>query len=188
VFKAWRAGRLVASDTGLVARPTGTSQMLVSHMSHPTDGSDRGIRIEVDVEGGRACVTTPLSWSSRKLASPLRQIAFRSATMTLGRLAPNLIRSVLQKVLITGKSAAPFTLRRELSWGAGAPAVTDTLTALGRAPALDKLYRSTDATSIYVATSNAAHDGALMPWEDLSECLPELRKSGTVTIRRELGG
>ncbi len=186
VFKAWHAGRLVASDTGLVAKPAGTEKRLVSHLVRPT-GSVAG-EIEVDLERGRVCVLVPLAWSSKKLASPLRQIAFRSVTTTLGRFAPNLVRGMLQKMLITGGRAAPFTLRREFDWAAGAPTVTDTLTALVGAPALEKLFRSTDATSIYVATSNPAHDGALMPWEDLSTCLPELRTSGCITLRRELGG
>jgi len=186
VFKAWRAGRLVASDTGLVAKPARGPKRLVNHMVRATGGSDTEITIEVEPERGRACVVTPLAWSSTRLATPLTQILFRSATLALGRFAPNVIRRILQRILITGKRSAPYTLRREFDWAAGTPTVTDTLTALPGAPALQALYRSSDATSIYVATSNAAQDGTLIPWEDLSALVPQLRTTGSITIRREL--
>ncbi len=187
VFKAWRSGKLVASDTGLVARAAGGTNRLVTHMIHPGGSQDAGVEIGVDVERGRAAVTVPFTWSSRKLASPLRQMAFRAVTTTLGRFWPNAIRRLLQRMLITGRRTAPLALRREFDWSAGTPSVTDTVMARGGAPRLEALYRSTDATSIYVATSMAAQDGTLIAWDDLSACLPELRERGAVTITRELG-
>jgi hypothetical protein len=186
VFKAWRDGRLVASDTGFVASPAGGGRTFVSHLSHQVGGTDAQAVTEVDTKGGRARVITPLGWTSRQLPSPLKQALFRAVTGTAGRVAPNLVRGALQRVLITGRRLAPFTLQREINWSVDPPTVTDTLLASPGAPALSKLYRSTDATSIYVATSNAAQDGALLPWQDLSGHLPRLRESGSVTIRREL--
>jgi hypothetical protein len=185
VFKAWRAGRLVESDTGLVGATAGSTKRLVSHMIHP--GSSRDPGVEMNVEQQRAGVTVPFAWSSRKLASPLRQMAFRAVTITLGRVAPNVIRRRLQRMLITGREWAPLLLRREFDWSSPTPSVTDTIVAHGGAPRLETLYRSTDATSIYVATSMASQEGTLMAWEDLSGRLPELRERGVVTVKRELG-
>jgi len=186
VFKAWRAGRLIASDTGFVASPAGGGRMLVSHLSHQVGGTDAQAVSEVDARSGRARVIAPLGWASRQLPSPLKQAIFRAVTGSLGRVAPNVVRGALQRALITGSRPAPFTLQREVNWSCDPPTVTDTLLASPGAPALSKLYRSTDATSIYVATSNAAQEGAMLPWEDLSEHLPGLRESGSITIRREL--
>jgi len=184
VLKAWRGGRLVASDTGLVAVPAGSRKTLVSHLGHDIESWGEA---EVDLDRCTARVTVQMGWVGRKLASPLRQIMFRAATGTVGRAAPNLVRGALQRVLITGRRLAPMRLTREIDWSAGAPVVTDVLEALSGAPALSKLYRSTDATSIYVATSNAAQDGALLGWQDLSDRLEELRRDGRLTIRWDLG-
>jgi hypothetical protein len=186
VFKAWLDGRLVASDTGLVAASARGGRTLVSHLSHPVSGTEAQAASEVDVRRGRARVIAPLGWTRRRLPSPLKQALFRAVTGTVGRVAPNLVRGALQRALITGRRLAPFTLQRELDWSSDPPTVTDTLRASPGAPALSKLYRSTDATSIYVATSNGGQDGALLLWEDLSEHLHELRESGSVSIRREL--
>lgn len=187
VFKAWRAGQLVASDTGLVGRRAGSKTLAVPHLVHPTDGSDETISIDVDADASRASVTVPFAWSSTKLASPCKQMAFRAVTTTVGRFAPNLVRGALQKMLITGKRWAPYTLTREFDWLGERVVVTDTVRAAAGAPPLDALYRSADATSIYIATSRASHDGTLMAWEDLSERLPELRDRGEITLRCELG-
>jgi hypothetical protein len=158
----------------------------VSHVSHQVGGTDAQAVTEVDARGGRARVIAPLGWTSRQLPSPLKQALFRAVTGTVGRAAPNMLRAALQRALITGERRAPFTLQREINWSSDPTTVTDTLLASPGAPSLSKLYRSSDATSIYVASSNAAQDGALLPGEDLSEHLPRLRESGSVTIRREL--
>jgi len=187
VFKAWHGDRLVASDTGLVAAPARGGRMLVSHVAAQPDADGADSSVVVDMANGTAAVTTRLGWCGKKLASPLKQVLFRAATGTVGRVSPNLLRALLQKVLITGKRAAPFTLRRQINWAADPPVVTDVLTALPGAPELARLYRSSDATCIYIATSNAAQEGSLIPWEDLSRRLSELNESGSVTLRRELG-
>ena len=187
VFKAWKGTRLVASDTGLVGATARGGRVLVSHAVNAPGDDDPHNRVEVDEREGTAVVTTRMCWASKKLASPLRQVAFRLGTGTLGRVAPNLLRSLLQRILITGRRPAPLLLERRIDWSPDPPTVTDVLTALPGAPELARLYRSTDATTIYVATSNPAQDGVLMPWDELAEHLPSLQEEGRVTIRRELG-
>jgi hypothetical protein len=46
--------------------------------------------------------------------------------------------------------------------------------------------RATDATSIYVAQSNAWQTVSLLPWTDYSALLDELRRSGYAKITRTL--
>ncbi len=54
----------------------------------------------------------------------------------------------------------------------------------GRVPCLVTLYGSTDATSIYVATSNLWQDASLGTWEDLSAAVEVLRATGTCEVTR----
>jgi len=187
VFKAWRKGKLVTSDTGLVAAPLRSRKYLVTHAMHPAGADAQRLETHVDLDGQTLRAIVPFSWAGKQLATPVKQMAFRCLTGTVGRIAPNLVRKALQKVLITGRRLAPLTLERKIDWSTDTPVVTDTVTKHPGAPTLERLYRSTDATSIYVATSNAAQEGALLPWEDLSAHLGSLEKDGSMTIAREIG-
>ena len=61
-----------------------------------------------------------------------------------------------------------------------------TLRLEDRALKIQELWISTDATFIYVATSQPFQPGCLMPWLDLSGFLPALHEKGTVTVCPEV--
>jgi hypothetical protein len=92
--------------------------------------------------------------------------------LTLGRFFPDLVRKLLQRILITGKRRAPFQFKRTLSWRGDQLHVADELQAtswkdvraVGIGPA---------QTSIYVVMSRTWQVGQLQPWLDLT---PEMRK------------
>lgn len=55
-------------------------------------------------------------WSKRALNSPLRMIALRVLGLTIGRVAPDLLRCLLQALLITGVKPARAQFRRVVRW------------------------------------------------------------------------
>ena len=48
----------------------------------------------------------------------------------------------------------------------------------------ERLWASSDATSIYVATSNLWQSASLQPWEPLDAAAAALRDEGRATVRR----
>lgn len=178
VFRAYREQRLLRNDTGLVALLEDGTR-LVSHMIDP--------QTEVELTEGTITIRGRMHAARRHLPSPGKQVLFRLVNGTLGRIAPDVLRGLLQRVLITGKRRAALTLERTLDWRSPQVLkVRDRLVSFkGASIPIAKLYATTDATSIYVATSNCWQEAALQPWEDLAEAARCLRETGRCEIVRE---
>jgi hypothetical protein len=176
-FRAYSGRRLLRNDTGLVG-VTHNGARLVSHIV------DRDA--EVTWENRAVTIRGRFHYASKKLAAPMKQVAFRLVNCTAGRLAPDLVRRVLQRSLITGKQPAPLAFERRIDWSQeGAVTVRDRILAEGaRTPSLVHLYGSTDATSIYVATSQIWQEASLGIWEDLTSPAETLRITGSCEVTR----
>ena len=176
-FRAYHGQRLLRNDTGLVAVAEDGSR-LVSHGVDPD--------AEVSWEDHAVVVRGRFQYAPRQLATPMTQIAFRLVNCTAGRLAPDLVRRILQRRLITGKHPAPFMFERRIAWGSDSRIeVRDRIVAEGhRAPRLVRLYGSTDATSIYVATSNLWQEASLGVWDDLAAAAETLHATGACEVTR----
>jgi hypothetical protein len=147
----------------------------------------------VDLAASRLVVEGPMFWRKRRLPTPFAQIVFRLLTLTVGRFAPNLTRSLLQKILITGKPKAPATFRREIVLRDDAIEVTDEIALAerlaggsGGASRVTDVAFGPDATSIYVANSNTFQRSVLLPWAFDAEAVASLNTSGRATIRRAI--
>jgi len=103
---------------------------------------------------------------------------------TLGRAAPDLVRRLLQGVLITGRTPAPLRFERRIDWSGPELVIEDRVEADAEGRAVDRLWASSDATSIYVATSNLWQEASLAPWEPLDAAVVSLRREGRATVRR----
>ncbi len=170
VFRAYSGPRLLANDTGLVGVTT-DGRRVVSHLVDPTP--------TVSADRRSITVRGRMHVASRKLAAPMKQVVFRIINATIGRVAPNLLRLLLQKVLITGRKSAPYSFERTLTWNdAGELTVRDRVEADSGAPPLERVLASTDATSIYVATSNLWQNASLLPWSALPSLASGLRETG----------
>jgi hypothetical protein len=177
VFRAYYGPRLLRNDTGLVGIAD-NGDRLVSHiMDH---------NAEVTWEDHAVTIRGRLQYAPRKLAAPMKQVAFRLMNCTAGRVAPDLVRRILQRSLITGKRPAPLAFERRIDWSQdGKIMVRDRLSVEGgRAPRLSRLFSSTDATSIYVATSNIWQEASLAVWDDLTPAAETLRTSGSCEVTR----
>ncbi len=178
VFRAYRGQRLLRNDTGLVALLEDGTR-LVSHVIDPL--------AEVALTEGTITIRGRMHAAQRHLPTPGKQALFRLVNGTLGRVAPDLLRGLLQRVLITGKRPAGLAYERTLDWRSPQVLkVRDRLVSPQDASiSIAKLYAATDATSIYVATSNCWQEAALQPWEELVDAARCLRETGRCEVVRE---
>ena len=177
-FKLFKAGKLIATDTqfSLLVKDGSKLKNAVGHLVG---------RYQVQVEPNEILIQGNLGWAKQKQMTTLNLIILRFVMFTVGRFFPNLIRKILQKVLITGKKSAPFGFTRKLRWDNGWQVFDDlhaqswhsvTAAAIGG-----------DQTSIYVVMSRTFQKGQLQPWLDLTEKIRQLEAGQSLTLTRDFG-
>lgn len=176
VVAHFEGGRRRYSDHGLIGRLAGgrvvVSQLVDAYRVHVADEA-------VSVEGR-------FGFASQLRPTPARMLLFRLLTLTVGRLAPGLVRRLLQRLLIVGKRPAPLAFRRTVRFGAPVTLVDEVWYPGRRRPRVESLWAGTDHTAIYVAMSQAFHESALQPWTDLGPALPQLAGGGRLRVERAL--
>ncbi|MCX7869868.1 MAG: hypothetical protein N2322_07950, partial [Terrimicrobiaceae bacterium] len=139
-----------------------------------------------EISDDRIVVWGTMGWAKTKAMTPLRLVALRLLMLGGGRFFPDLVRRVLQRLLITGKSAAPFQYRREVVWEAGgALRVRDEV----RGPDWSRVAEAAIGcaqTSIYVVMSRTYQASQLLPWARLDAELAAARESGVLEAERRL--
>ncbi|MGC1479812.1 MAG: hypothetical protein WA771_04870 [Chthoniobacterales bacterium] len=182
VFKFFRDGELLASDTQVsLTVSDGKERNAVAHLV-----SEAPCDLTVD----KITISGSMGWAKQKDMTPFRLIALRILMLGGGRLFPDLVRKLLQKVLITGKSEAPFRFERTLHWdrdgtGRDLLRVSDRVTG-ERWENVGKAGIGCDQTSIYVVMSRTFQAGQLLPWIDLTDRLEELGPGDTLTYERDI--
>lgn len=178
VFKLFRNGKLVASDTQFSVLVQDGKQCR-NAVGHLVD------RYQIELEPNRIAISGNLGWAKQKQMNPLNLIVLRLVMLSVGRFFPNLIRRLLQAILITGKKDTPFKFIRSLSWQDGSWQVDDSLAAEAwhNVIAVDI---GGDRTSIYVVMSRTFQTGQLQPAWDLSDQLANLRPGETLDFTRSL--
>lgn len=176
-FQLYDGDRLLTADTGVslqVASGKG-ARTAVCHLW----AEDLETRIEDDA----VTVAGPMAWSKTTQMTPWKMIALRAFMLSLGRFDPDLVRRLLQRLLITGRRTAPFRFSRRLAWTDDGLTVEDTI----EGGALERVLGGTigtSQTSIYSVTSRVYHPSQLLPWHDLADSLRDAR-DGRLVIRRE---
>jgi hypothetical protein len=169
----------LSSDTGPILK-LADGTVLVSHLvdreSSPHMEETTPGELQITVEGA-------LYRRRTKLASPAKLILFRLLNLTLGRVAPQLMRSTLQKILITGKPRTEWTFQRVLRITGDQVQVTTRIKAPKGTPPqgsarITEAWFATDATSIYVANSNTYQRSVLLPWRPAKELMDQLNTTG----------
>ena len=177
-FKLFRDNQLIASDTQFSVQvwQGGKLKNAVGHLV-----SD----YTIDLQPNEIEVRGRLGWAKQKQMTPLNLMILRVVMLTIGRFFPNLIRRILQKVLIVGKKDAPFQFTRRLVWQDGRWQVQDQLQANDWFNVVSAGIGG-DQTSIYVVMSRTFQVGQLQPWLDLTEKAKSLRMGEVLTIDRTL--
>jgi hypothetical protein len=172
----------LASDTGPLLR-LGDGTVLTAHLV------DRESVPQIDgLESPESDVSLTvqghLCRRRSKLATPLKLVLFRLLNQTLGRVAPQLMRRTLQKILITGKPRTCWTFRRTVTITAGDVTIRTQISAPGGRPPggtqrIREAWLASDATSIYVANSNTFQRSVLLDWVNLGELVEQVHQSGS---------
>lgn len=158
VIKVFDRAGPIASDTGLIgelADGTVVVSHLVDNAAAPTAKLTEGA-------GGTFSIKAKLSKRKHKLPTPFTNIIFRMGMITVGRFNANLVRSTLQKILITGKPHTQHEVERVIRFEADRVVVED---RLPRDVVFKRLAIGSDATSIYVANSNVYQESVLCRWQ-----------------------
>ncbi len=174
-FKLFRNGELVASDTQFSILERG-GRNAVGHLVG-------GYETRVPEEGIE--VAGVLGWAKHEQMSAVRLLALRAGMLTVGRFFPDLVRRLLQRLLITGKKNAPYRFRRRFTWSEGSWVVRDELRA-PRWEAVESVGSGGHQTSIYVAMSRTFQQGQLQPWRDLTERVRGLAPGEPLVVERRL--
>ncbi|MEP7453076.1 hypothetical protein [Phyllobacterium sp. SB3] len=118
VYKFFSGDKLVASDTGVTLR-TQSGRVAVTHLG----GSS------VERSGDEITISGQMGWAKSTRLTPVKNVILRCLMISLGRFFPDLVRRLLQKILVTGKSPAPYNYRRQFVKTAGGWVVHDQITA-----------------------------------------------------------
>jgi hypothetical protein len=206
VFKLFRGGKLVTSDTQLSLlvssrrRSDAEEDTTRNNIGERDGGNVVSFRAEVsgkiknavghligdyetNVRDDEITIRGSLGWAKQKQMTTARLIILRMFMITAGRFFPNLVRKLLQKMLITGKEIAPFTFTRTLEWNGDSLRITDEL----RARSWDYVISAgigCDQTSIYVVMSRTFQPGQLQPWLDLTDEVKKLRPGQPLRVER----
>jgi hypothetical protein len=178
VFKLFRDDKLAASDThfSLQVQSGGTTKSAVAHLID---------EYVIDIADDEFRISGSLGWAKQKQMTPARLVILRMVMLTVGRFFPNMIRRMLQKMLITGKTRAPFTFNRVLKFDSGNWKVTDELKADDWANVVAAGI-GCDQTSIYVVMSRTFQAGQLHRWIDMTEEVKKLNRGQTFKLERLL--
>jgi hypothetical protein len=178
VFKLFRDRQLLLSDTqfSLQVRDGGKLRNAVGHLV-----GDYGLNLEAD----RLTIQGQLGWAKQKQMTPLNLLILRGVMLTVGRFFPNLIRKLLQKMLITGKTTAPFSFVRQIEWIDGQIQISDELKSKSWSQ-VESIGISGHQTSIYVVMSRTYQVGQLQPWLDLTDRLAHLKPGQTLGLDRRI--
>jgi len=178
VFKIFVQGRLVATDTQLSVTVQNSKRDVRNAVGHLMGGHARVV--EKDTIRISGC----LSWAKHKVMTPLRLLLLRLVMLTVGKYRPDLIRRLLQRLLIIGAEPAPFTYSRTFSWDEqGGLSVRDEYRS-------DQWHKVIDAgisghqTSNYVVMSRVFTPGQLQPWYSLAQEAKEAQHTGTLVLQR----
>lgn len=167
-FRLYAGDRLVHADTGvsLRVREKGKIRTHVCHLwsdDHDTTETDAGVEI-----------TGPMGRAKTSGMTPVKNVVLRLLMLSFGRFNPDLIRRLLQRLLITGHDAAPFRFHRSLDLDDGGLTVTDRIEGRGEVVAAGI---GPAQTSIYTVMARVYHPPQLQPWLDLT---PELQSGERV--------
>ncbi len=178
VFKLFRNSKLVCSDTQFSVQLQAKNK-IKNAVGHLVD------EYEIKVTPDEIIIKGKLGWAKQKQMTPGNLLILRIVMLTVGRFFPDLIRKLLQKVLITGKTKAPFEFERKLSWQEGQWRITDELKSSAWKQ-VQSLGIGGDQTSIYVVMSRTFQIGQLQPWLDLTAKVKGLSPGEVLEVERYL--
>ncbi len=178
VFKLFRNQRLLVSDTQF-SLLTQQGKQLKNAVAHLIDTANT----EIDVQENQIIIKGQLGWAKQTQMTPFKLIVLRLVMLSFGRFFPNLIRKILQKILITGKKSTGMTFQRSLHWENENVVIQDQVN-VPNWDAIKQMGIGADQTSIYVVMSRTFQASQLQNWLDFSDKLKDLTTGDIFQIER----
>ncbi len=176
VFKLFKDGQLVASDTqfSVIEKQGKKTRNAVGHLfdEYKLDFQDDGVTI-----------SGSLGWAKQGLMTTIKLLILRSGMITVGGLAPDLVRKVLQRMLIVGKQDSPYSFKRTLRFEGGAWLVIDELNCPDWSK-VEQVALGPDQTSIYIAMSRTYQRGQLQDWLQVIPGRPKPQNGQSLIVER----
>ncbi len=167
VIKAFSPDRAFLSDTGITVRDErgrrAATALYQKHESQPNapiaDGGGDFTKLTVKGDFFQICTST---------STPVKQILFRLLNLTLGRMNSQLLRRVLQQILILNKRPFDLSFEREISLHSTYIQIQDRLLPRKNLK-LTQVAMGSDQLTIYTAAANSYQESVLLPWHHLSK-------------------
>ena len=178
VFKLFGGEALVVSDTGPTFRVGPKGRVAVTHLA-PSSTSTQDQR-EIVVEGR-------MTWAKNAKLTPAKNIVLRLVMVSLGRFFPDLVRRVLQRLLVTGRRDAPFRYRRVLTRSAEGWTVKDEIQPDRGWSAVTAAGISGFQLSMTTITARVFQADQFQPWLDLTPQIRKLAGLTSLVVERHYG-
>ncbi|HEX8312449.1 MAG TPA: hypothetical protein VF614_14095 [Chthoniobacteraceae bacterium] len=176
VLKYFVDGKLVHSDTHFSAQvQDGKLRNAVGHLV----GS-----YKTQLEADKVMVSGRLGWAKTKQMTTFNLVVLRFLMLSVGRFFPDLIRKLLQRILITGKKPAPLEFTRAVHWAGERLRISDELSTNDWSR-VHSVGIGASQTSIYVVMSRTYQAGQLQPWLDLTPKVRALKAGEALRVERE---
>jgi hypothetical protein len=158
-YRLYEGERLVRADTG-VSVQVAEGRKLRTYVCHLWNDAP-----QVTESGGVLTVSGPMGRAKASQMTPLKNVVLRLLMLTVGRFKPDLVRQILQRMLITGEPASPFRFTRSLGLTERGLEVSDRVFGRGD---IVSAGMGPSQTSIYTVMSRVYHPAQLQAWDDLT--------------------
>ncbi len=175
VTKVFNEDKCIYSDTGPILLDS-QSRVYVSHII------DSENKIFLDKKNRYVRIVGYFHQRKTRVSSPIKQILFRLFNLSVGKINPHLVRSMLQSLLITGKNRVPIIFDRTIIIGSDKIKIITKIINKSSDIKINQVKISSDSTSIYVAQSNVYQDSVLLPWRECNKAPYELLNDGYTII------
>ena len=173
-FRLFDDTRLLHADTGPSLRLT-DGRVAIANLdgARVAERTDNGLVIE-----------TPLAYAKSALLTPFKSIVLRAIMLTAGRFFPDLVRRMLQKLLVTGRKDAPFRFRRTLMWQGDDLIVEDELHAEQGWGMVAEAGQSGFQVGLTTVMARVWEPAQLQPWRDLTGDIAALAPGAPLVVRQ----
>ena len=176
-FKLFDDTALIHSDTGPTLVTRG-GRVAVTHL----DGSTL-----VEQGADRLVIEGRMAWAKSTRLTPAKSVVLRVLMLGFGRFFPDLIRRMLQAVLVTGRKDAPFTFRRRFERVEGGWRVRDQLRPDEGWADIAGGGISGFQTSTTTIMARVWSPDQAQPWHDLTAEIAALEGGETLLVDRTFG-
>jgi hypothetical protein len=173
-LRLYQGEQLLLADTGPTLSEEG-GKVAVCHLE-----GDNQVEIGEDlirIEG-------QMAYAKSARLTPLKSAVLRMGMITLGRFFPDLIRKLLQRMLVTGRRDAPYRFRRELEWNGNCWILRDEIMPDRGWGQVGKAGIGGFQTSLTTVMARVWQPAELQPWTDVTDRLEPLGPGDPLRIER----